>query len=249
MTELLKKVEFYRQVALNSGNFNRYVSMQLLSIDNLVKDVFNTTHIEGNTISHNDTLRLLTGVATAYEALNKYKKNEVFELAGMKQAIYMAYNQLCIPLSHQFIMDMHYKLYKPVEDIKMGVYAGEYRYYDSRTFRKDSTIKMYLDYHLVEEAMQDLIYDYNMATKNLHNICMLKLRFIHIHPFGDGNGRSGRLLMNWALISSGYLPIVIPYTDKREYIDSMDYFGSTGDSSRFEAFICNKLIEAYKSIA
>ena len=42
-------------------------------------------------------------------------------------------------------------------------------------------------------------------------------RFVNIHPFGDGNGRTSRLLMNYILIKNGYPPLNIRFADRHQY--------------------------------
>ena len=52
--------------------------------------------------------------------------------------------------------------------------------------------------------------------------CMAHYRFVSIHPFGDGNGRISRLIMNYILIKHGYPPLVIRNTDRRSYFGSLE---------------------------
>lgn len=98
------------------------------------------------------------------------------------------------------------------------------------------------------KKLDKMIFYFRNSSKSIKDICRLKLDFIHIHPFGDGNGRVSRILLNWALISSGYIPIIIEWTEKRKYIDSMDLYGINGNSREFDRYIINKLEKQYKNM-
>ncbi len=241
---MYKKLELYRQVSLNNGQFENYV-LYCNNIEEIAKNIFNTNKIEGNTITYDDTLKILTNSVSYLEALSKYKQNEVMEVSSMVEANKYMYNSIGGFLSEDLILNMHQLVYQNIQEITKGIFAGEYRRYASFTYRKNGTKKEYMNYTLIEDSIRDIIFNYNASNKKINDICKLKLDFIHIHPFGDGNGRVGRLLLNWALLSSRYPPIIIEYEEKRDYIDAMDYYGETGDTEKFEKFILNKIINAY----
>ena len=70
--------------------------------------------------------------------------------------------------------------------------------------------------------MEQLIADYHGEMQKLHPIqraAIFHLRFEAIHPFIDGNGRTGRLLMNLELMKDGFPPIDIKFQDRQRYID------------------------------
>ena len=54
--------------------------------------------------------------------------------------------------------------------------------------------------------------------------CIFHYEFVFIHPFSDGNGRMARLMMNYVLISSGYLPLSIPLKYREQYFNSLEEF-------------------------
>jgi len=71
--------------------------------------------------------------------------------------------------------------------------------------------------------------------------------FIAIHPFIDGNGRTGRLLLNFMLMKSGFPPICIKKEERIKYTDYLE-LARDGDITNFLYFIVKKVEEAYKEL-
>ena len=84
--------------------------------------------------------------------------------------------------------------------------------------------------YLIAPQMETLIIEYENMKRGRHiieAIAEFHLRFESIHPFIDGNGRTGRLIINFELIKAGFLPVNIKFTDRRKYFDCFDsYYGS-----------------------
>jgi len=84
---------------------------------------------------------------------------------------------------------------------------------------------------LVPVQMEQLLADYPGMQESGHIIAAIAefhLRFEGIHPFIDGNGRTGRLLMNLELIKAGLLPVNIKFADRRRYYDCLDSYATEG---------------------
>lgn len=81
--------------------------------------------------------------------------------------------------------------------------------------------------YLVPVQMEQLLADYEGMKNQLHiveAVAEFHLRFEGVHPFIDGNGRTGRLILNLELIKAGLLPVNIKFADRRRYYDAFDAY-------------------------
>ena len=86
--------------------------------------------------------------------------------------------------------------------------------------------------YMIEPRMTELL-SANEERKNtmtdIERIALFHLEFEGIHPFIDGNGRTGRLILNLDLIRNGYPPINVKFTDRKRYYDAFDAFYKDND--------------------
>lgn len=71
----------------------------------------------------------------------------------------------------------------------------------------------------------------------MERAAVLHSKFVNIHPFTDGNGRTARLLLNLELVRSGYLPVIIETERRFEYYALLDRAAVTGDYKGFVEFV------------
>ena len=80
-----------------------------------------------------------------------------------------------------------------------------------------------------------------MAT--VERIARFHLEFEGIHPFIDGNGRTGRLILNLELIRNGFPPINVKFTDRKRYYDAFDAFYRDGNAGAMIGLIAEYVDE------
>ncbi len=112
--------------------------------------------------------------------------------------------------------------------------------------------KYFPDFSKVPSLLMQLCESTNNRIDSISGINVLKLaadlhyNFVNIHPFGDGNGRTARLLMNYIQIYHGHPPIKIFTEDRTEYIDSLNETEEKGNPDIFREFIAKQQIKFLK---
>lgn len=200
---LLHELNSYRP--LTEGELRR------LRDEFLIGFTYNSNAIEGNTLTLQETALVLNeGVTIDGKPLKDH-----LEVVGHKEG-YLYVEELVkqkVPLSEKVIKDIHSLV---LMDRRQD--RGVYR-------RVPVTIMgsshMPPQPYLVPSLMEQLIVNYEQrAFKHVvERVASFHLEFETIHPFIDGNGRTGRLLLNLKLMKGGYPPINIKYADRKRYYD------------------------------
>ncbi len=90
--------------------------------------------------------------------------------------------------------------------------------------------------------LRDFFDWYNQNKKKLHPVHLaglVHLKFVTIHPFGDGNGRISRLLMNYVLHKNGYPMLIIPYSQRMSYYTALERSQLKKDEKIFSSGFSN----------
>ena len=169
---------------------------------------YNSNAIEGSTITLEEVREILEDKIAPNKPIRDIKEteshNQVFlDMLKKKQKI-----------SEKLLLDWHKKIFEGTK----GDIAGVYRDYLVR-------VGSYLapDWQDVKKLMRNLIL--NIYTKKMNSVelaARLHYQFEKIHPFGDGNGRIGRLIMNHILWHSGYPMIIIEYSKRKSYYKALE---------------------------
>lgn len=198
-------------------------------LDNfIVEYAFNTTSIEGNTIGLKEARDLLEdGLTpkgkTLREIYDLQNTKKVFESLDLEQDI-----------THELIHKIHEELLANIDP------RTEYRNKDIRITK--SHFKS-APWQFIKSDMDLLIKWYKENKNKLHPFALATMfhhKFEKIHPFFDGNGRTGRMLMNFILMKNNYAPTIIQKKHRSEYLDALGEADST--------FVSETKKEVYKKL-
>lgn len=186
-------------------------------IEDMFKDfkvfyIYNTNSIEGNTISLKETGLLLNDNLTPQ---GKDLREIYDHINGRNTFDYILEERP--EIKEQTILSIHSRLLD-----KIDKRAGAIRTHNVRVLGATFNTS---DYRYVKTDLNLLLNWYKQNKKILHPLILSALfheKFERIHPFYDGNGRTGRMLVNLILIKNNYPPITIKNKDRHQYYDVLD---------------------------
>ena len=138
-------------------------------------------------------------------------------------------------ISERVIKDIHHIILKNINNENAGKYRNTNVLISGSSHRP-------VEHFLVEEKMRELISWYDDNKEKLHPIELaaeFHFRYVYIHPFIDGNGRSARLLMNLILMRNGYPISVIKNDDRDEYMKALEIASTKGELKSFIDIVAN----------
>lgn len=179
---------------------------------------YNSNKIEGSTLSKRHTESLFEH-GTIFSMENEvYKPKDIEEMQGHFAMFNYMMDTFWEPLSEEIIKGLHKQLKQCVfEDIANGYNIGEYK--GRKNFVSDITTALPDE---VPEKMQELLSWYHsIKTVNLEVLAELHARYENIHPFQDGNGRTGRIILFRECLLQGLCPFIIRDGVRAEYLTKL----------------------------
>jgi len=199
--------------------------IQRLREEFVIEDTYNSNAIEGSSLTLRETALILKeGITIGEKPLKEH-----LEAIGHRDAFaYMAgLADTNAALTERVIKEVH-SLVLMHDPLHKGVYR-------SIPVTIAGAVHAPPPPYLVPEQIAQLLADYPAMQQRRHiieAIAEFHLRFEGIHPFIDGNGRTGRLLLNLELIKAGFLPVNIKFADRRKYYECFDHYCANGHTAQ-----------------
>lgn len=230
-----KKVELDAQRPLTEGEVER------LNEEFIIEYTYNSNAIEGNTLTLRETDLVLRGLT-----INQKPLKDHMEAVGHKEAFDYVHELVSndVPLSEYVIKQIHYLVLADKREDR-----GVYRRVPVRIMgAQHEPVQPYL----IAPKMEQLLHDFAESKEHIiTKLARFHIEFERIHPFIDGNGRTGRLLVNLELMKAGYPPIDIKFTDRIAYYNAFDEYHVKHNLSAMEnlfAGYVNERLDKYLNI-
>lgn len=207
---------------------------------------YHSGKIENDRITYHDTREIFehdgvtsyTGdLRTLFEIRNEKEAHELF-LSSFREKRLM---------DESFIRELQEKLTQSTYDTRryqLGERPGEYKRHDYVTGREEVGAPPEDVAEEIAELLEELsdISDKNALTAGAY----FHAKFENIHPFADGNGRTGRLAMNYFLVLHNHPPITIHQEDKKEYYKALEAWDIKQDLEPLRAFLQTQTVKTWE---
>ncbi len=229
-SQYIKKIENFKKQyeTLKKG---KEALLDVLFEAELPESVYNSNAIENSTLSISETEKILLDM----EVSRKVSVREVFEAKNLARVFEYIKNKISSEsVSKELILLLHKMLILNIDEKIAGKFRQAGQYVRVGTYIAPAP-------EHVERMIEAVILEYSGNYKDyfLEKIARFHLEFENIHPFCDGNGRIGRVLINYQLMQLGFPPVIIRDKEKETYYKS---FGEYRNSKKGKTDIMNKVL-------
>lgn len=217
--------------------------LRLIEEAEVPESVYNSNAIENSTLTLKETEKILLEM----EVERKVELREVFEAKNLARVMEYVRNRevWSSPLNEEHMLLLHRMLLANINDAIAGRFrkSGEYVRVGTHVAPAPEQVPDLLRQAVIEYAGDDQMYF-------LDKIAAFHLAFETIHPFNDGNGRIGRVLINVQLRQCGFPPVIIQYKDRQAYYRAFREFKQASQQKTLERLLTLALFESlHKRIA
>ena len=166
---------------------------------------YNSNHIEGSRLTHDQTRYIYETNTIGVEG-ESLRIDDIIETTNHFRCIDMVIDRAEERLTENLVKELHLRLKAGTSDsLKSWFRVGEYKHLPNEVGGNETTPP-----EEVHQEMCDLLREYNtIKHKSFEDILDLHYRFEMIHPFQDGNGRVGRLIIFKECLANGIVPFII----------------------------------------
>ncbi len=210
--------------------------LSLLNESELPELVYNSNAIENSTLTFQETERILLELQTA----RRISIRELFEAKNLAKVTEYLIPRTRQDINEDAILLLHNMLLGNIDDRIAGRFRQRNEYVRVGTHIAPAP-------EHVEMLIETLLEDYASSHEHyfLDNVAHFHLEFERIHPFVDGNGRIGRVLINWQLAKLGYPPIIIRNRSKHnDYYPVFPRYTDKEDINPMSALLAAALRES-----
>jgi len=211
---------------------------------------YNSNAIEGSTLTYSETKLILNeGITIGGKSMNEHLEaiNHKEAIRFIEEIANINTNEITLT----DIKDIHHLVLKGIDNKN----AGAYRTQNVGVVKSDGEIHSFTQPLKIEEEMNEFIEWLHSQTleEPILLAALVHLKFVSIHPFIDGNGRTARLLMNLVLLQNGYPQAIIKVSNRAEYIQAVETYQQSTDND-YSAFYkvllqsVNDSLELYSKI-
>ena len=221
---LLEILQREKEISLPGGIYHK-VQIEL---------TYNSNHIEGSRLTHDQTRYIFETNTIGINAEN-VKVDDIVETTNHFRCIDLIIENASSALSQSFIKELHRVLKNSTSDSRLSWFAvGDYKKLPNEVGGRDTTLP-----EDVATEMMNLISSYNdKKNKTFEEILDFHYRFERIHPFQDGNGRVGRLILFKECLRNNIVPFIIDEELK------MFYYRGLSEWTRERGFLVDTCLAA-----
>jgi len=198
--------------------------------------VYNSNAIENSTLTLQETERILLEL----EVARNVSVRELFEAKNLARVTEYIRNKRDVVLTKENVLLLHKMLIGGINDDIAGRFRAEHEYVRVGTHIASAP-------EHIERLLGNLLADYESSHDEyfLDRISRFHLEFERIHPFVDGNGRIGRVLINLQLMLHGYPSTIIRNKGKRDYYyPAFPAYQDNKSTERLDSLLSLSLLES-----
>ena len=213
----------------------------------IINFAYNSGNIENPNVTYHDTREVFE-----HDGVSSYTGDlrTLFEIRNAKVAMeyfFKAFREK-LPFDETFIKELQRRLTLNTYDERRwqrGERPGEYKKGDYVTGRNETGASAEDVPDEMRELLEDLKTLPEEPEKVLTAAAFFHAKFENIHPFADGNGRTGRLAMNYLLAINNHPPLVIHQEDRKAYFEALEAWDTEQNLKPLKAFLLEQLIKTW----